>query len=48
MERTTKQNLVERLHGIVRDREKVMRGLNIEDTPIINGHMITTTSLDLT
>lgn len=33
-------NLVERLHGTVRDREKVMRGLKIEDTPIINGHMI--------
>ncbi len=33
-------NLVERLHGTVRDREKVMRGLKIEDTPIISGHMI--------
>lgn len=33
-------DLVERLHGTVRDREKVMRGLKIEDTPIVNGHMI--------
>ena len=33
-------NLVERLHGTLRDREKVMRGLKIENTPIINGHMI--------
>ncbi|HDM60208.1 MAG TPA: hypothetical protein ENF96_00955 [Archaeoglobus veneficus] len=33
-------NLVERFHGTVRDREKVMRGLKIENTPIINGHMI--------
>jgi len=28
-------NIVERLHGTKRDREKVMRGLKNEDTPII-------------
>lgn len=33
-------NHVERLHGNIRDREKTMRGLKIEDTPIIEGHRI--------
>jgi transposase-like protein len=33
-------NLIERLHGTVRDREKVMRGLKIEETPIVDGHKI--------
>ena len=33
-------NLVERLHGTIRDREKVVRGLKTENTPIITGHMI--------
>ena len=28
-------NLIERLHGTKRDREKVMRGLKNEETPII-------------
>jgi len=33
-------NHVERLHGTIRDREKTMRGLKIEDTPIIEGNRI--------
>jgi transposase-like protein len=33
-------NHVERLHGNIRDREKTMRGLKIEETPIIEGHRI--------
>jgi putative transposase len=33
-------NHVERLHGNIRDREKTMRGLKIEDTPIIEGHRL--------
>lgn len=33
-------NHVERLHGTMRDREKTMRGLKIEDTPIIDGHRL--------
>jgi putative transposase len=33
-------NHVERLHGSIRDREKTMRGLKIENTPIIEGHRL--------
>jgi len=33
-------NHVERLHGTIREREKTMRGLKIESTPIIEGHRI--------
>jgi len=33
-------NHVERLHGTMRQREKVMRGLKVEDTPIVEGHML--------
>jgi len=33
-------NHVERLHGTVRQREKVMRGLKIESTPIVEGHRL--------
>lgn len=33
-------NHVERLHGTIRQREKVMRGLKIEDTPIVDGNRI--------
>ncbi len=33
-------NHVERLHGTIREREKVMRGLKIEDTPIVDGNRI--------
>ncbi|MCJ7571720.1 MAG: IS6 family transposase [Candidatus Thermoplasmatota archaeon] len=33
-------NHVERLHGTIRDREKTMRGLKIEDTPIVDGNRI--------
>lgn len=33
-------NHVERLHGTIRQREKVMRGLKVEDTPIIEGHRL--------
>lgn len=33
-------NHVERLHGTIRQREKVMRGLKIDETPIIEGHRL--------
>jgi hypothetical protein len=31
---------MERLNGEIRDREKVMRGLKQEDTPILKGYQI--------
>jgi hypothetical protein len=31
---------VERLHGTKRDREKVMRGLKKDDTPILKGYQL--------
>lgn len=33
-------NRMERLNGEFRDREKVMRGLKIKETPIIAGYQI--------
>lgn len=33
-------NMMERLNGEIRDREKVMRGLKIKDTPILKGYQI--------
>jgi len=36
----TNNNHVERLHGTMRDREKTMRGLKVEDTPIVEGHRL--------
>jgi transposase-like protein len=33
-------NKMERMNGEVRDREKVMRGLKIKETPILKGHQI--------
>ena len=33
-------NKMERLNGEIRDREKVMRGLKKEDTPILTGYQI--------
>lgn len=33
-------NHVERLHGTIREREKTMRGLKMEDTPIVEGHRL--------
>jgi transposase-like protein len=33
-------NHVERLHGTIRQREKVMRGVKIESTPIVEGHRL--------
>jgi len=33
-------NHVERLHGTIRQREKVMRGIKIESTPIVDGHRL--------
>ena len=33
-------NRVERLHNTVREREKVMRGLKVDETPIIEGHRL--------
>jgi transposase-like protein len=37
---TVHNNKMERLNGEVRDREKVMRGLKREDTPILKGYQI--------
>jgi hypothetical protein len=33
-------NKMERLNGEIRDREKVMRGLKIDDTPILRGYQL--------
>lgn len=33
-------NHVERLHGEILSREKTMRGIKIESTPIVEGHRI--------
>jgi transposase-like protein len=33
-------NHVESLHGTIRQREKVMRGLKTNDTPIVEGHRL--------
>jgi len=33
-------NHVERLHGTIRQREKVMRGVKISSTPIVEGHRL--------
>lgn len=33
-------NHVERLHSTIREREKTMRGLKMEDTPIVDGNRI--------
>jgi putative transposase len=33
-------NHVERLHGSIREREKTMRGLKIDETPIVEGHRL--------
>lgn len=33
-------NILERLNGSVRDREKTMRGLKTDETPIVDGHQI--------
>ena len=33
-------NLVERLHGTVRDRNKTQRGLEIPDSPFVKGHQL--------
>jgi len=33
-------NHVERLHGTIRGREKTMRGLKTDDTPIVEGHRL--------
>lgn len=33
-------NHVERLHGTIRQREKVMRGLKTDETPIVEGHRL--------
>src|SRR5208282_6911815 len=40
MEGKVHNNKMERLNGEIRDREKVMRGLKREDTPIIAGYQI--------
>jgi len=36
----THNNKMERLNGEIRDREKVMRGLKKDDTPILKGYQI--------
>ena len=28
-------NVLERMHGSIREREKIMRGIKVDDTPII-------------
>ena len=28
-------NVLERMHGTIREREKIMRGIKVDDTPII-------------
>ena len=33
-------NHVERLHGTIRQREKAMRGLKVDDTPVVEGHRL--------
>ena len=33
-------NKMKRLNGEIRDREKVMRGLKKEDSPILRGHQV--------
>ena len=33
-------NHVERLHGEIRSREKIMRGLKTDETPIVEGHRL--------
>jgi len=33
-------NHIERLHGSIREREKTMRGLKIDETPIVEGHRL--------
>jgi len=33
-------NHVERLHGSIREREKTMRGLKVDETPIVEGHRL--------
>lgn len=33
-------NMMERLNGEIRDREKVMKGLKINNTPILTGYQI--------
>ena len=33
-------NHIERLDGTVRDREKTMRGLKVDETPIVDGHRL--------
>lgn len=40
LEHHPNNNHIERLHGTIRQREKVMRGLKIENTPIIEGHRL--------
>jgi transposase-like protein len=37
---TVHNNKMERMNGEIRDREKVMRGLKIEDTPILKGYRL--------
>lgn len=39
-------NKMERLNGEIRDREKVMRGLEKTDTPILKGIKSFTTTYD--
>jgi putative transposase len=39
-ENTANNNKMERINGEIRDREKVMRGLKIKETPILQGMQI--------
>ncbi|UCD13919.1 MAG: transposase [Thermoplasmatales archaeon] len=40
MQHHPNNNHVERLHGTIRQREKVMRALKTEVTPIVEGHRL--------
>ncbi len=40
LEHHPNNNHIERLHGSIRQREKVMRGLKVDDTPIVEGHRL--------
>ncbi len=40
MQHHPNNNHIERLDGTVRDREKTMRGLKVDETPIVDGHRL--------
>jgi transposase-like protein len=40
LEHHPNNNHIERLHGTIRQREKVMRGMKIDETPLVEGHRL--------